>query len=160
MIESEHELGHVELDVLLGEHDLFGKTTEQVAAAQKVEHEIELALGLKRVLQTYYERMIDAGQYVALHFGAFAIAHFERRFLEHLHGVERAAVWRRDLAHEEHLAERALAQHFQQLEMTRRRLVAALFRYILYLDLRLMLTLCTRTHTHTQNITKIVGIII
>ena len=47
VVESEHELGHVELDVLFGEHDLLGEATEQIAAAQEVQHQVELALGLK-----------------------------------------------------------------------------------------------------------------
>jgi hypothetical protein len=38
VIESQHEFGHVELDVLFGEHDLLGQATEQVAASQKVQN--------------------------------------------------------------------------------------------------------------------------
>ena len=47
MVEREHELGHVEAHVLLVEHDLLGEAREEVAAAHKLEDEVQLALRLE-----------------------------------------------------------------------------------------------------------------
>ncbi len=95
--------------------------------------------------------MIYVRQDVALHLGSLAIAHLQRGLLEHFHCVEGAGVGRRDLPHQEHLAERALAEHLQQLKVTRRGLLRALLRYVLYLDLRLVLIL---TKTQEINLTS------
>ena len=106
---------------------------------------LRLAVAVRRhgltIVETNDERVIDVGEYVALHFGALAVAHLERGLLEHLHGVEGAGVGQRYLAHEEDLAERALAEHLEQLEVRRRRLLAALLGYVLDLDLGLVLAL-------------------
>lgn len=101
MVQSQDQLGHVELDVLLGEHEFLGKSTEQVASSQEVENQVQLSLGLKcwrtwrtvqiercdatnrlisslaelTIMKTNDKRMIDAGQNVAFHFGALSVSH-------------------------------------------------------------------------------------
>jgi hypothetical protein len=47
MVKGQNQFGHVEFHVLFGEHDLFGQTTKQVTTAQKVENQVEFALGLE-----------------------------------------------------------------------------------------------------------------
>ncbi len=64
-------------------------------------------------MKTDNERMINVGEDVALHLGPLAVPHLQRGLLEHFHCIEGSGVGRRDLAHQEHLAERALAQHFE-----------------------------------------------
>ena len=44
--EGQGQLGQVELDVLLGEHDLFGQSREEIPATEKVQDQVELAFGL------------------------------------------------------------------------------------------------------------------
>ena len=41
------DLGKVDADVLLGKHDLVGQPGEQIAAAQEIKDQVELALGLE-----------------------------------------------------------------------------------------------------------------
>ena len=46
VVQSESQLRQVELDVLLGEHDLLGEPGEEVPASQEVQDQVELALSL------------------------------------------------------------------------------------------------------------------
>ena len=50
MTESESQLRQVELDVILGEHDLLGQSGEQISAAEKVEDQVQLAFSLKLII--------------------------------------------------------------------------------------------------------------
>ena len=47
VVKSQDQLGHVEFDVFLGEHEFFGKSAEQIASSKEVENQVELSLGLK-----------------------------------------------------------------------------------------------------------------
>ena len=49
--ESQGQLGQVELDIVLGEHDLLGQSGEQVPTAEKVQDQVELAFSLNKVGQ-------------------------------------------------------------------------------------------------------------
>ena len=46
--ESQGQLGQIELDVVLGEHDLLGKSGEQVPTAEKVQDQVEFAFSLNK----------------------------------------------------------------------------------------------------------------
>jgi hypothetical protein len=45
--EGERQLGQVELDILLGEHNLLRQPSEEVAASQEVQDEVQLAFRLE-----------------------------------------------------------------------------------------------------------------
>ena len=47
VLNREAELGKVELHVLLCEHDLIAEAIEEIAAPEKVQKEVQFALGLK-----------------------------------------------------------------------------------------------------------------
>ena len=42
------ELRQIELDIVLGEHNLLGESGEEITATEKVEDKIEFTLGLKK----------------------------------------------------------------------------------------------------------------
>ena len=48
MTQSKSELRQIELDIVLGEHNLLGEPSEEVTAAKKVEDQIKFTLGLKK----------------------------------------------------------------------------------------------------------------
>ena len=50
MTECQGELRQIKLDIILSEHDLLGEPGEEVATAEKVENQVEFALGLKIVM--------------------------------------------------------------------------------------------------------------
>ena len=57
---------------------LFGQPGEEVAAPEKVQDEVELALGLEGVVQLHDERVLHLRQDVALHLGADPITDWKR----------------------------------------------------------------------------------
>lgn len=117
MVQRQRQLSQIELDILLGEHHLLAQAREQITAAQKVQYQIQLAGRLKCIVQLHDERVAHIGENVALVGAPHAILHLERRFLQHLHGVQRAGVHADDFAHQKHFAKRSLAQHFEQLKL-------------------------------------------
>ena len=72
----------------------------------------------KESLLPIYKRMADLRQYIPLHLGPLSIAHLQRGLLQHFHRVDVPLVGAGDFAHQEDLAERALAKHFEQFELT------------------------------------------
>ena len=52
--ERQGQLRQVELDVFLREHHLLGEAREEVAAAEEVQNQVELALGLENLYTLLY----------------------------------------------------------------------------------------------------------
>ena len=103
---------------------------EQLAAGTIVQHEVEfLALegerdrekgeyGLKRVFETHDEGMVHAAEHATLGFGVLDLVFvLDHRLLEDFHRVDLLLSL---LTHLEHLAETALADHFQNIEALER----------------------------------------
>lgn len=117
---------------------LFAQSREQIAAAQKIEDQIQFAGRLERIVQPHDERMAHIGEDVALVGAAHAILHLQRGFLQHFHGVQCARVHADDFAHQKYLAKGALAQHLEQFELRRIRFVVALLDDVLQLEFALL----------------------
>lgn len=142
------ELGGVEARARLGEGALPLQVEEQLAAVHVVEHEVQLVARLERVVQAHEERVVQvAQQHVALaHDVRLLVPLHDHLLLQHLcsggeeRGGEESRMWSvrascwawlvylhgvdallLAVAREQHLAEAALADHLQELEVRRRR---------------------------------------
>ena len=125
VLQRQRDLRRVEARTFFAE--LLGATEmiEQLAAGTVVQHEVQLVLlrmrarrgtdGLEGELHPDDEWMIDLAENVALRLGVLdLVLLLDHRLIQHLHGVDLALAV---LSHLEHLAEAALPDHLQDLEV-------------------------------------------
>lgn len=126
ILQRQRDLRGVEASSVLRELLGLAEVVEQLAAGTIVQHEVEfLALegkkrerkegyGLKRVFETDDEGVVHAAEHATLGFGVLHLVFvLDHRLLEDFHRVDLLPVL---ATHLKHLAEAALADHFQNVE--------------------------------------------
>lgn len=115
LLEREDDLGGKQTRLLLREAAVLLEPEEELATAAVVHDEVELVGRLEGVRQAREVRVLDALQDAALRLGVQQLVALDQRGLaQRLHGVDHLGVL---LAHHHDLAEAALAQHLEQVEV-------------------------------------------
>eukprot|EP01033_Poteriospumella_lacustris_P005783 gene5782-gene6363 len=118
MIQGQQQLRGVETRTFFGEMSRLAQVVEERAAVVVVRHEVELVFRLEGVAQPDDERMAHFEQDVAFGLRVLDLSlGGDDVLLEHLHRVHFALVVRVLLAHQHDLAEGALADDLQQIEV-------------------------------------------
>mmetsp|Transcript_10406 Transcript_10406/g.29483 ORF Transcript_10406/g.29483 Transcript_10406/m.29483 type:complete len:282 (-) Transcript_10406:508-1353(-) len=102
---------------VLREEPLVVQLEEEMPPVDELHHHVQLAARLKRVVERHDERVVHARQYLPLHPHVIDVVLLQDlALLQHLHRVN---LIRALQPHLEHLAERPLAHHPQQLKVLR-----------------------------------------
>jgi hypothetical protein len=126
VLEAEADLGGVEAHALLVELLLLLEVEEELATIDVVHDEVELLARLERVVEVDEERVDELLENVLLGLGVLHLVALDNGLLvEHLHGVDLASVLLGDL---DHFAERALANHLEQVKVVEADLVLLLVK--------------------------------
>jgi hypothetical protein len=86
-------------------------------------------------------QLINLNKYVSkdkfqkLYLGSHSVSNFESGFLQYFHGIESTTVEPNYFPDKENLAERSLAEHLEELKLTRVSFVVALFDHLLKFNL-------------------------
>lgn len=89
VLQRQQDLGGVEADALLGEAAVVLEVEEELATVHKVQHKVQLLVGLERVVQVDQEGMLQLGQDVPLRHRVLLLAlGNDLCLLKDFHGID------------------------------------------------------------------------
>ena len=118
MGQSKRNLRCEKLGLVLWEHAHLDQMAEQLTTLHKLHEEVDAELVLEDILHVHQEWVVDLSQNVFFELDVLHLFVFEYYVLsDALHGVELVGLGVLD---QEHLTERALADHLSDLEIFKR----------------------------------------